>query len=207
MIRYKRKRLYKHKGREKKMTNQKEKSPTIQEPTKAPRIVEPINNISNVLYNEPGGQNKPFLFNCIVDNKVYTVKPTGYEIGLISNRLSKGQELKLSIDEFKAELEKGKTYLSGYIKDKSIGRKKNNIININFFSLDVDNHYQEDNKDIYTNYTIQEATNKVESLLNIKPILSYVTFTRENTNGSKRFRLVYAINGLTHFGWKGTYSN
>lgn len=132
-------------------------------------------------------------FNCIIDNKSYEKKPKGYEAGLISNRLAKAKERSLGLVEFKEALELGKTYLSGHLKDKSKGRTKDNIHNINFFSLDVDNHYKEEKEDIYTNYTRQDAINKVEELLNIKPIMGYTTYSAMNENGSERFRLIYPI--------------
>ena len=132
--------------------------------------------------------------NCIVDTKGYSTKPKGYEIGSISNRLSEGKEQSLSLDEFKAELEQGKTYIAGHFKDRSIGREKSNMKDMNFFSLDVDNHYKVNGEDAYTNYTIQQAIDKVDEILNITPILSYVTFSKVNEiNGSKRFRLIYGI--------------
>lgn len=132
--------------------------------------------------------------NCIVDTKGYKAKPKGYEIGSISNRLSEGKEQSLSLDEFKKELEKGKTYIAGHFKNRSIGREKNNMNNMNFFSLDVDNHYKVDGKDIYTSYSIDDAVSKIDEILNISPILSYVTYSKENKeNGSKRFRLIYGI--------------
>lgn len=132
-------------------------------------------------------------FNCIIDNKGYKEKPKGYEAGSISNRLSKAKEESLGLEEFKAAIELGKTYLSGHLIDKSKGRTKDNIHNINFFSLDVDNHYKEDDKDIYTNYSRKDAIEKVEELLNIKPIMAYTTYSAENINGSERFRLIYPI--------------
>lgn len=132
--------------------------------------------------------------NCIVDTRGYKAKPKGYEIGSISNRLSEGEEQSLSLDEFKAELEQGKTYIAGHFKNRSKGREKNNMKNMNFFSLDVDNHYKVNGEDIYTSYTLEDAVSKIDEILNISPILSYVTYSKENkANGSKRFRLIYGI--------------
>lgn len=136
--------------------------------------------------------------NCIVDTKGYHSKPTGADIGGISNRLATGKELNIPLQEFKQHLEQGKTYLSGHYRDRAKGRSKGNFKNINFFSLDVDNHYQDkEGKDIYTDYTEQEAINHIEELLNTKPILSYQTFSKYNkANNSKRFRLVYGLDSF-----------
>lgn len=132
--------------------------------------------------------------NCIFDNREYKQKPQGQEFGAISRRLEARPGKNISVEEFKNELEKGKSYLSGSFIDRSKGRKADNIENINFFSLDVDNHYlDKNNNDVYTNYTRQDAINKVKELLGITPVIAYTTFTGINNNGSERFRLIYFI--------------
>lgn len=131
--------------------------------------------------------------NCVIDGRQYKSKPRGAEFGAISRRLETTPGQSLSIEEFVQHLKQGRSYLSGHLTSKSMGRVKENINNINFFSLDVDNHYLENKQDVYTKYTREDAIQHIDDLLGITPIIIYTTFSAQNSNGSERFRLIYAL--------------
>ncbi len=132
--------------------------------------------------------------NCLVDTKGYKSKPLKY-MKTINSGIVASKELKLSVQQLKQFIEQGRTYLAGHLIVKLNGRTKENIKDINFISLDIDNEYSDSNKEkIYTNYTVEEVIEKVEQEIGIKPIISYTTFTGTNKeNNSEKFRLIYPI--------------
>lgn len=138
---------------------------------------------------------KNILFNSIFDKVEYKSKPNKGEQGPITNRMAASEPVLIDVMEFATNIAKGKTYVSGNLIDKSRGIRKENIENINFFSLDVDNHYVDvDKKSIYTNYSIKSAKELVFTAFGIMPIIVYTTFSGTNIeNGSERFRMIYQL--------------
>ena len=129
---------------------------------------------------------KEFKLNCIFDNKSYNMKPLKNDMSSINNRLMTQKEQTLSINEFMLNVANGKSYLSGRIIDKSLGRKANNFKDINFFSLDVDN-------DTDIKYTQKQAREAIKDVVGVTPLFIYRTFTGFNEDGSERFRMVYGL--------------
>ena len=137
---------------------------------------------------------KEFKLNCIFDNNKYSTKPKKNDMSSINNRLMTQEEQTLSINEFMLNVANGKSYLSGRIINRSLGRKADNFKDINFFSLDVDNHYLDtNNNNVYTNYTQKQAREVVENAVGITPLFIYRTFTGFNEDCSERFRMIYGI--------------
>jgi len=120
-------------------------------------------------------------------------------MGIINNRLVAQQPQLLNIEEFLINISKGKSYISGFLADATTGRKQSNIQNINFFSLDVDNHYIQDKKDVHTNYTRVDAIRRVKAVIGITPVAIYKTFSGANTDGSERFRMIYVLDHETDY--------
>ena len=124
--------------------------------------------------------------NCIFDSKSYNIKPQKADMSLISNRLINQDEQILSVNDFIKNVASGKSYLSGRIIDKSLGRKADNFKDINFFSLDVDN-------DTEIKYTQKQVKDMVFDIIGITPLFTYRTFTGFNIDNSERFRMVYGL--------------
>lgn len=132
--------------------------------------------------------------NCIIDNTQYKSKPSGPDYAGINNRMKQAQEQQLTVVELAHHIENGCTYLAGHFIDRSIGRKKENIKNINIFSLDIDNKYTEDGKDVYTNYNIGQVIGSIAEFTGATPLIIYTTYSKENeANNSPRFRLIYGL--------------
>ena len=135
------------------------------------------------------------MLNCIFDTREYKSKPTKFEMGTISKNIIRQDSQNLSLEDFLMSIKQGRSYISGSLIDATLGRKQANIQNINFFSLDVDNHDLDINKkDIYTNYTRKDAVEIVKTAIGITPVAIYTTFTGTNkANSSERFRLIYLL--------------
>ena len=134
------------------------------------------------------------MITAIVDNVKYKSKPTSKDYPSINNRLANKKASKLNISEFGKALQEGRPYIAGELIDTKEGRKAHNIKNINIISLDIDNHYKDKNgQEIETSYTREQVINKVQELTGATPVIVYDTFTGENANGSKRFRVIYRI--------------
>lgn len=129
-----------------------------------------------------------------LDNRRYSEKPQKTDYPAMNNRILEARAQKLTLQELKANIEKGAAYIAGQIIDKTKGRTASNIHNINIISLDVDNSYIDDNKEkAYTSYTKAQAIETVYNITGAKPFMVYETFTGENSNGSRRFRLIYKL--------------
>lgn len=71
---------------------------------------------------------------CIIDNKGYTNKPVGAEIGTITKRMTLTEKSSYSIDEIKQYILDGRTIRPAYC-----GGKSYEWISQQMFMIDVDN--------------------------------------------------------------------
>lgn len=109
---------------------------------------------------------------CMLDNKQYTVKPEGKEIGVITNRLVKSS-IEIDIKDLAESLTRGQTFKPSFLN----GKKETNWISQQLFALDFDE-----------NTTIEEELNRCKEL-NILPAFGYTSFS--HTEEHNKFRLVF----------------
>ena len=109
---------------------------------------------------------------CMLDNKQYTVKPIGKEIGSITNRLIKSS-IEIDIKDLAESLTRGQTFKPSFLN----GKKETDWISQQLFALDFDE-----------NTTIEEELNRCKEL-NILPVFGYTSFS--HTPEHHKFRLVF----------------
>ncbi|WP_041700331.1 hypothetical protein [Clostridium sp. BNL1100] len=71
---------------------------------------------------------------CVIDNKLFTSKPSGFEVGKIVNRMSIETASEYSIDEIKESILQGKTIRPSYCGGKEDSWKSQQM-----FMIDIDN--------------------------------------------------------------------
>jgi hypothetical protein len=108
----------------------------------------------------------------MLDNKQYTVKPIGKEIGSITNRLIKSS-IEIDIKDLAESLTRGQTFKPSFLN----GKKETDWISQQLFALDFDE-----------NTTIEEELNRCKEL-NILPVFGYTSFS--HTPEHHKFRLVF----------------
>lgn len=118
-------------------------------------------------------------------NKVTKVTNKGINITEpmeVTSRIRAIEPKEMTLQQFSKEIEQGKTYISGCIRDKSIKKlSADNTENFAFFGLDIDN--------IENQITIKDMIDKVFSTLQIYPSIAYETFSSNEEH--LKFRLLY----------------
>jgi len=114
------------------------------------------------------------MLNLRIDKFGYKAKPNSYEIGKISNRLSKSVTKEVAFDEFCMLVgEQGHSFC---VSDFNGKRTKDNFKSQQIFALDFDNEI-----------TYSEISKRAESY-GLSIALAYETFLSVNEN---RFRIVF----------------
>lgn len=112
---------------------------------------------------------------CMIDNKQYNNKPSGAEIGLITNRLV-NSKTEIEIKDLAEKLTRGQTFKPSFL----IGKSEADWQGQQLFALDFDE-----------NTTIEAESNRCRAL-NILPVIIYTSFS--NTEEHNKFRLVFCTN-------------
>ena len=87
------------------------------------------------------------LINCMIDPKKYSEKPKDKEYSAkhmghsntIDARIKRSSYHQLTDKELADHIGKGQVYLPGHLISRKNSRSKDNMQNINTFSLDIDN--------------------------------------------------------------------
>ena len=136
------------------------------------------------------------MLNLRIDNKKHTKKPNN-KIGSITNRIVKTENLSVEPKVLGQAIKEGKAFMLCHLKENKASNE--NAININTFTLDIDNCYSIDKEKVYTNHNMSDVITHIQKIIGATPIISYTTYTGVNKeNNSHRFRLIYQIeNNIT----------
>lgn len=114
-----------------------------------------------------------------ISNKGYAVKPSGEEIGKITNEMKFNNHVELNFEQLRRYLSKGYSVLLAQFKEKG-SIKLENIEQIECLALDIDSKENP--------ITLMEMESLVYKKIGILPIIKYRTFSDVDFT---RFRLIY----------------